>query len=156
MRSPLAQQARDKVLRTMRKRLSTKIPLELIEDKLHEHHGNISAVTKDLQINYVDLCTFIDNHYELRDICLSYRTSLLDQAEENLRNDLNGGSFKATKFVLQTLGRKRGYAPLPEAEKPHEGDKKKIDLGKYTPEQLKKMRDLLDMKEIEGEFTETD
>jgi len=153
MRSPLAQQALDKVLKTMSKRQPTRIPFELIEDKLHEYFGNISAVATDLQINHLDLCTFIDKHYELRDICLSYRTSLLDQAEENIRLDLLAGSFKATKFVLQTLGRKRGYAPMIEDEQLPEGNKKKIDLTKYTPDQLKKMRDILDMKTVEGDFS---
>ena len=125
-------------------RHASAVPRELIFDSLHANKGNIQKTAEDLDIRRVYLCNYIDRNHELVETCLSYRESLVDLAEENLRGDLERGSMKATFFALKTLGRTRGYVDRKEMEvvTPVE---QSVDLTKLTDEQLVDLEKLMDV-----------
>ena len=124
-------------------RHASAVPRELIIDSLHSNHGNIQKTAKELDIRRVDLCNYIDRNHELTEICLSYRESLIDLAEENLRTELERGSTKATLFTLKTLGRTRGYVERKETEVATHTSQS-VDLTKLTDEQLADLERLMD------------
>ena len=125
-------------------RHASAVPRELIFDSLHANKGNIQKTAEDLDIRRVDLCNYIDRNHELIEVCLSYRESLVDLAEENLRGDLERGSMKATFFALKTLGRTRGYVDRKETEVVTPASQS-VDLTKLSDEQLIELEKLMDV-----------
>jgi len=118
------------------------IPMELIEDALNEHRGNVSQASKTLATSYSNLSRIVDGTAHLIALCESYRTELIDMAEANLRVSLEEGSMKATLFTLTRLGKDRGYAEKKELETTTI-TKSAVDLSKMTTAQLSQMRDLV-------------
>ena len=125
-------------------RHASAVPRELIMDSLHTNKGNIQKTAEELDIRRVDLCNYIDRNHELIEICLSYRESLVDLAEENLRGDLERGNMKATFLALKTLGRTRGYVDRKETEVVTPASQS-VDLTKLTDEQLADLEKLMDV-----------
>ena len=125
-------------------RHASAVPRELIFDSLHANKGNIQKTAEELDIRRVDLCNYIDRNHELVETCLSYRESLVDLAEENLRGDLERGSMKATFFALKTLGRTRGYVDRKETEVVTP-ESQSVDLTKLTDKQLVDLEKLMDV-----------
>lgn len=129
-----------------------KIPMELIEDALHEHSGNVSQAAKALRTSYANLARIVDSTTALVALCESYRTELFELAERNLRVALDAGNLKATLFTLQRLGKDRGYAERKEVETTVT-QRTALDLTKLSTDQLTKMRDMLsDAGVVTGEF----
>ena len=125
-------------------RHASAVPREVIFDSLHANKGNIQKTAEELDIRRVDLCNYIDRNHELVETCLSYRESLVDLAEENLRGDLERGSMKATFFALKTLGRTRGYVDRKETEVVTP-ESQSVDLTKLTDKQLVDLEKLMDV-----------
>ncbi len=136
--------ARDKVAKRGDRRLPTRVPMDLIEETLHRHRGNMEKTAKDLDLNYVILADYVEKTPRLLHLCYQHRKSMVDQAEHNLRQDLEHGSWKATQFTLKTLGRDRGFVERKEQEQ-HviHHNKSTVNLEKLTSDQLRQLQDMM-------------
>ncbi len=72
--------------------------------------GNISAAARMLDRRRVSLKTYIDRQPKVSQLLNDLRDDMLDHAEWNFYRATKMGDLGASKFVLQTLGRDRGYA----------------------------------------------
>ena len=133
-----------KVSTNLRKALPSTVPKELIIESLLVNDGNVQIVAQDLGLMYLPLLQFIEKDYRLRDLVLASRTSLIDEAETVLRNNVRAGNLKASMFVLKTIGRERGYADMMEVKIPDADDaSKSVDLDKLSVAQLRDLKKLM-------------
>lgn len=136
--------ARTKVAKRGDRRLPTRVPVELIEETLHRHHGNISKTAADLDLNYCILADYVESSTKLLHLCMTHRKSLVDQAEHNLRNQLDQNSWKATQFTLKTLGRDRGYVERKEQEHKHTVHRTStVDLDQLSSDELRELQSMM-------------
>ena len=124
------------------------VPIELIADTLHTNRGDIVQAAEDLDIRYMDLANYIDKASELRDICLSYRDSLVDKAERNLHEALDSRDWKATRYTLSTLGKERGYVTKTESEITTIEVKAEIDLSQLSVDELKQLDGIMETAQV--------
>jgi hypothetical protein len=94
-----------------------KLPVADVLAAIKAHHGNVSAIAEqfDVQRNYV--YTKIRSKPTLLQAFTDEREALKDLAERNIREDLEARDWRATAFVLTFLARDRGWA-LPKASSP--------------------------------------
>ena len=71
--------------------------------------GNLSTICEALDVKRDALRARINETPLLKQIYDEQRESIVDQAEENIFNDVKRGDQVASKFVLTTLGKERGY-----------------------------------------------
>lgn len=82
--------------------------VEIIE-ALRVAHGNISAAASILQVRRRYVKERIDRVPEVREFYEEVKDLVLDRAEQNIMVDVFKGDQVASKFVLTTLGKDRGY-----------------------------------------------
>ena len=87
---------------------------EQIADALRKCCGNLSAVARTLGLKRRKLKERVDRTPDLVALRMDEIESLLDKAEENIYEAVYAGDYKATIFVLRTLGRDRGYCTTTE------------------------------------------
>lgn len=81
-----------------------------IWDALTASHGNISGAGRALGIARNKLRLKIDSTPELLVLLDDLRESIVDRAEQNKFLEVLNSDPGASSFILQTLGRNRGYA----------------------------------------------
>ena len=83
------------------------------KDQIHEAiiicNGNIAAVCRLLERNREGIMSRINADTTLRMVLSDIRDAVMDAAENNIFSLVYQGDFNASKFVLQTLGKDRGY-----------------------------------------------
>ena len=82
---------------------------EQIAVALRTCRGNLSAVARILGLRRQKLKERVDRTPDLVAVRMDELEALLDKAEENIYEAVYAGDYKATIFVLRTLGRDRGY-----------------------------------------------
>jgi hypothetical protein len=82
---------------------------EQIADALRKCRGNLSAGARKLGLKRQKLKERVDRTPDLVAVRMDELETLLDRAEENVYEAVYAGDYKATIFVLRTLGRDRGY-----------------------------------------------
>lgn len=87
-----------------------------IELFLIEELGNISACAKRMQVTRSALADKIARTPELQRAKGDLVQSVLDKAEKNIFSDVEAGDQTASKFVLQTIGKDRGYTTKSEVD----------------------------------------
>lgn len=87
-----------------------KVEMSAIFDALREHRGNISKTAAELGVarNYIK--RRIDGSVDLQVFLDDIRESLVDRAEDNVFADVEKNDPGASRFVLATLGKTRGWA----------------------------------------------
>lgn len=117
------------------------VPDALIAEHLRASRGNITKAGQSLTdaghpIRRATLKNRIDKSVALREILTELRDEVLDQAETNVFDDVFAKDSGASRFVLSTLGKDRGWVTRVENEnkKPIEvtirdviGDPEKLD-----------------------------
>lgn len=78
------------------------------------------AIAEKLNCERTALWKFLNKHPELRERLDQERESIVDMAEGALFSHVKNKERWATKYVLSTLGRQRGYVKKQEIE--HTGD----------------------------------
>lgn len=85
-----------------------------IKKALIEEGGNITRAAKRLGASRRAIYYRIEKAKRLGTVVDTERQAKselrLDLAERNLDNDLEAGRWRATEYVLSTLGKKRGYS----------------------------------------------
>ncbi len=93
-----------------------------IVESIKKHKGVVTHMCKELHAQHGTLIKYINNDPELKQMLLearhAYAEELCDYSEEGIlytvkqREDLSS-CISAAKFVLNNIGRKRGYSPIP-------------------------------------------
>lgn len=86
-------------------------------------YGNITEAAKSLKISNKTLYRWADKDEELKRAIQEGRDSMLDFAENALKNKIEKGDTTAIIFFLKTQGRKRGYTEKKELDVNQKGDK---------------------------------
>jgi hypothetical protein len=130
-----------KVERTKEKGLPSGVPREIIVESLDRNLGNANKVSKELSIPYVMLSNYIEKDTELRSLCIKHRESILDDAEQELRDAINNGDGHMVRFALKTLGRDRGYVERSEKDVhiTKTEDNATVNLNKLSVDDLKSL-----------------
>lgn len=93
--------------------IDTKVPEAYPHDKvaavLTANSGNISKSARDLGVNRGNLKKRIDLNPELQALLMDLRDEIVDIAEDNIYKDVREGDSGASRFVLATLGKDRGW-----------------------------------------------
>lgn len=84
-------------------------PLDKVAAVLTASSGNITKAARDLGINRGNLKKRIDTHPELQALLMDLRDEIVDIAEDNIYKDVRDGDSGASRFVLSTLGKDRGW-----------------------------------------------
>ncbi len=81
----------------------------VIYDTLQDVRGNVSRAALLLSMRRGILYDRIMKTPDLCALLQDYREALVDTAEDNTRADVEKGDPQASRFILQTLGKDRGY-----------------------------------------------
>lgn len=80
-------------------------------DAIKEADGNLSAAARELGISRNRLKTIVDGNITLAALVADLNEEIVDVAEENHRARVRKGDDPtAERFILQTLGKGRGYS----------------------------------------------
>lgn len=90
------------------------VPADKIAQHLRDNRGNLSLTCRTLAdfgfpISRKSLKNRIDSSPELREVLDDVRDDILDQAESNVYDDVFAKDPGASRFVLTTLGKERGW-----------------------------------------------
>jgi len=141
--------AREMEIRRMmikRKRRASDVPIEIIADELELQKGNVSRTAKELNIAYASLSDLVERSVLLRNVIIAQRESLVDDAEHQIRQQVQSGSLRASIFVLETLGKTRGFIKKAETDAPPDPEgttRMKVDLKNLTSDQLRQLQDIM-------------
>lgn len=76
---------------------------------LQEEKGNLSAVARRLELKRRILAERVYSDSELKDALIEARDGCIDKAEANIFEAVDAKDLEASKFVLRTIGKQRGY-----------------------------------------------
>jgi len=82
---------------------------ETLARLLMEHRGNVSKVAEAVGLQAASIRHHIGRSPRLRALWESCRESIVDRAEENIFDAVEGGNLSYSWKILQTLGKNRGY-----------------------------------------------
>lgn len=85
------------------------IPLDEVAAMLREHRGNLARTATALAISRGSLVSRVQANPPLQEIVAELRENILDKAEDNIFKEVEQGDAAASRFVLQTLGKDRGW-----------------------------------------------
>jgi Bacterial regulatory protein, Fis family len=87
----------------------TRLTVKAVAKALKKTHGNISAAARSLSVSRKAIQLRIHADPKLQRILIDERESQCDDAESMLAEAILAGEKWAVMFVLNTLGRSRGY-----------------------------------------------
>lgn len=86
-----------------------KLELEDAVAALYTTKGNVAEAARLLHVGRYKLQAMIDNKPDLRDLLDDVRETFLDRIEASVFERAAGGDFQAQKFILTSLGKRRGW-----------------------------------------------
>lgn len=87
-----------------------KVTDEQIYDQIGASEGNKAHMARELRMSRSRLSQRIDRSAVLTARLLDFREDLVDHAEQNVFAGVRRGDATDSRFVLQTLGKSRGWA----------------------------------------------
>lgn len=115
--------------------------LEIVE-AIKKYNGRLTRVAKEFNCKYDTIRKYTDDDPEVVELIRSlrqhYKENICDDAEDTLKDALDGrdkdmaSALKSAFYVLNNLGRDRGYTPQQIQEQ---------SIIKYTPDQIQKSID---------------
>lgn len=87
----------------------TKVTKKRIEKAIVGSGGILTTIAKRCLVSRTTLYTYLDKNKKYNELIEHERESMLDAAEDSLFSQVKKKSPWATKFILSTLGKKRGY-----------------------------------------------
>lgn len=93
-----------------------------IAASLEKNRGNLSKCSRDLSVRRKNLVERIGKHPDLQAVLDEIRDERIDKAEDNIYDDLDKGDPAASRFVLATLGKDRGWVTRNESTGKGGGD----------------------------------
>lgn len=83
---------------------------------LMEHRGNVSRVAEVMDVTPYAIRYHISRSPRLRQLWEDSRETLIDRAEANIFDAVEGGNLSYSWKILQTLGKNRGYTERREVD----------------------------------------
>ena len=93
-------------------KLSKKKFIEALEDT----GGVITTIAKKLGVSRKSIYDYLIKFPELKEYLNDEKEKILDMAEISLFSQVKDKDFSATKYILGTLGKRRGYVEKQEIE----------------------------------------
>lgn len=90
--------------------VAPKVTNSAIYDQLVASEGNVSHAANALGVSRTWLARKIDKNVTLTAMLLDRREEIIDIAEQNVFADVRKNDPTANRFVLQSLGKERGWA----------------------------------------------
>jgi hypothetical protein len=117
---------------------------EEIIEALNQAYGIISDAAKSLDMDRKSLDYRIKTHPNVKEACQQAREGILD-ASESVLYDLvvKEHNYKATAFLLRTLGKSRGYGDELKITANNNNLNANVDLSVLSEEDLEKLNDIL-------------
>jgi len=85
-------------------------------DAIRKHKGNISASADSLGCSRRALYDLAERSPRVAAVLAESRARLIDDAETVVADKIEAGDLGAARFVLQTIGKDRGYVERTEQE----------------------------------------
>lgn len=119
--------------------------VRLMCETLVECGGNVSKMASKLGVSLTIARKQIMANPELMSLAKEIREAVVDAAETNIVRAVESGDLKASVYVLDRLGRNRGYTTKTEVSVNHgDGQEEKVlNLGNLSNEQLEQLADAL-------------
>lgn len=114
-----------------------KITKKGMEKAIKGTGGILSAVAKNLNVTRHTVYKFLDKHPEFQEKLDQEREAIVDLAEGSLFSQVKNREAWATKYLLSTKGKSRGYVEKQELE--HSGDGVVINVN--IPKEVKELLD---------------
>ena len=133
----------DKHLKSLQIQKSQGLPIEQINQALIDNEGNIHDTSLQLRMTYAALVYRIEKSKGLQETIFAFHQQLIDLAQKNLKVELLQGSWRATHFVLKTLGRSRGFIEREDQNAPPTAQPDTLDLSSLSISELKTISELL-------------
>lgn len=73
-------------------------------------NGNVAAASRVLGVTRTKLQTLIDRTPAFVALVAELRDEIIDHAEDNIYADVKRGDQTASRFVVQTIGKSRGWS----------------------------------------------
>lgn len=96
-----------------------RITLKRFEKACEGSFGIISVIAKKLGVDRSTVYKFLEREPEAQKILEKARDEILDEAEQKLAQAVKDGQRWAIRFLLATLGSKRGYVKKVEMDLPN-------------------------------------
>jgi hypothetical protein len=113
-----------------------------ILEAIKKHNGKLTRAARELNCNYDTIRKYTDDDPEvvqlIKNLRQQYKEDMCDSAEDTLKDAIDGrnvdmtSALKSAFYVLNNLGRERGYTPQQSQEQ---------IIVKYTPDQIQKSLD---------------
>jgi hypothetical protein len=91
--------------------------IEEIEAQLIEQQGNLSAAARKLGMSRRGVQKRVEKSPQLQEVLEDARETMVDDAENVLRDKLKAGDLAAAMFIAKTLGKNRGYVERTEEDR---------------------------------------
>ena len=88
---------------------NSRIPIDVLEQLLREHYGNISTVAEELGLPRARVYERIRKSPRLQSVLQQARETIKDIAERNIFRKVMQGDIPTSQWLLARLGRERGY-----------------------------------------------
>lgn len=112
--------------------------LKDVKKAIREHRGNVTNASATLGISRVALSYRISHNPKLKEIVKTERENKreekVDKAESNVEVMLDAKDWRATRYILSTLGRNRGYVERQEVEEIADSKKQVFIIGEQIIE----------------------
>lgn len=114
---------------------------ELVKLALENSAGIILHAASALKIDRKTLSSWLKRHPEVAEEADDHKQSVVDLAESNVIKAVRAGDYRASEFVLVTLGKSRGWTQRTEVTGKDGGPvatvtEPPIDVSKFTDEEL--------------------
>ena len=94
--------------------------------------GILTMIAQKLNCSRGTVYIFINRNPDMQKIIDQEREKILDVAQHNVYSRINSGDWDATRYLLNTLGKQRGFTTSMEVE--HKGEVNNILDGKLQIE----------------------
>jgi len=88
---------------------NSRIPIDVLEQLLREHYGNISTVAEELGLPRARVYERIRKSPRLQSVLQQARETIKDIAERNIFRKVMQGDIATSQWLLARLARERGY-----------------------------------------------
>lgn len=96
---------------------------------LKDSGGVITSIANRLEVTRKAVYEYIERNPELRKFVEDEKEKILDMAEISLFSQVKDKDFGATKYILSTRGKSRGYIEKTESEITHKGEGIKLIIN---------------------------
>lgn len=93
-----------------------KLNKKKVKNAIEGSGGIISVVAQKCGVSRQAIYNYLEKHSDLKTALEQQKQMLVDKAESNLVEAVNAKQWGATKYVLSTLGKDRGYTTKVESE----------------------------------------